>query len=135
MKEKRRCSILFHLLVPGGRWLTVMSRPSSLIRKSWTRTSSGLPRGRYSRPLLRKSPTSSFFLVSTEITGCCSANAVVREQRRILGDRSLAPSSRSPNSLGRLVLRQFLQAPPDRARCNPGRHLHRRDPAIPRGER
>ena len=29
------------------------------------------------RPLVRKSPTSSFFLVSTEITGCCSANAVV----------------------------------------------------------
>ena len=24
MKEKRRCSILFHLLVPGGRWQTVM---------------------------------------------------------------------------------------------------------------
>src|SRR5205807_938904 len=52
------------------------ARPSSLIRKSWTRTSSGLPWGRYSRPLLRKSPTSSFFLVSTEITGCCSATAV-----------------------------------------------------------
>src|SRR5262245_3459071 len=30
MKEKRRCSILFHLLVPGGRWVTTMSRPSSL---------------------------------------------------------------------------------------------------------
>src|SRR5258705_3133779 len=30
MKEKRRCSILFHLLVPGGRWLTTMSRSSSL---------------------------------------------------------------------------------------------------------
>ena len=29
----------------------------------------------YSRPLLRKSPTSSFFLVSTEITGCFSAKA------------------------------------------------------------
>src|SRR5665811_1042619 len=24
MNEKRRCSILFHLLVPGGRWQTVM---------------------------------------------------------------------------------------------------------------
>jgi hypothetical protein len=36
----------------------------------------------------------------------------IREQCRILGDRSLAPSSRSPNSLGRLVLRQFLQARP-----------------------
>src|SRR6516162_1132501 len=30
MKENRRCSILFHLLVPGGRWVTTMSRPSSL---------------------------------------------------------------------------------------------------------
>src|ERR1700757_4799586 len=30
MKEKRRCSTLFHLLVPGGRWLTTVSRPSSL---------------------------------------------------------------------------------------------------------
>jgi hypothetical protein len=59
----------------------------------------------------------------------------IREQCRILGDRSLAPSSRSPNSLGRLVPRQFLQAPPDRARCNPSRHRDRRDPPIPRGER
>ena len=25
--ENRRCSILFHLLVPGGRWHTVISRP------------------------------------------------------------------------------------------------------------
>src|SRR6201989_1528526 len=30
MNENRRCSILFHLLVPGGRWLTTMSRSSSL---------------------------------------------------------------------------------------------------------
>src|SRR5271169_1916738 len=30
MKEKRRCSMLVHLLVPGGRGLTTMSRPSSL---------------------------------------------------------------------------------------------------------
>jgi hypothetical protein len=35
------------------------------------RTSSGLPWGRYSRPWLRKSPTSSFFFLSTEITDCC----------------------------------------------------------------
>src|SRR5207249_10738098 len=49
--------------------------------------------------------------------------------------RSLAPSSRSPDPLGRLVLRQFLQTAPDRARCNPGRHRDRRDPSITRGER
>src|SRR5258708_38696775 len=29
MNENRRCSILFHLLVPGGRWQTVMARSSS----------------------------------------------------------------------------------------------------------
>ncbi len=27
MKEKRRCSILFHLLVPGGKWQTRIARP------------------------------------------------------------------------------------------------------------
>src|ERR1035437_4551088 len=30
--EYRRCSILFHLLVPGGRWQTVMSSPVSAAR-------------------------------------------------------------------------------------------------------
>ncbi len=30
MNEKRRCSILFHLLVPGGKWVTVISRPVSV---------------------------------------------------------------------------------------------------------
>ena len=58
----------------------------------------------------------------------------IREQRRVLGDRCLAPSSRASNPLGRLVLRQFLQTPPDRARRNPGRRRNRRDPAITRGE-
>src|SRR5215218_2649412 len=51
------------------------ARPSSLIRKSWTRTSSGWPWGYHSWPPVLKSPTSSFFFVSTEITGCCSASA------------------------------------------------------------
>src|SRR4051795_1479516 len=51
------------------------ARPSSLIRKSCTRTSSGWPWRRHSRPPFLKSPTSSFFFVSTEITGCCSASA------------------------------------------------------------
>src|SRR5467141_390174 len=45
----------------------------------------------------------------------------IREQCRILGDRSLAPSSRSPNPLSHVVLRQFPPAPTDRARGNPGR--------------
>ena len=29
IKEKSRCSILFHLLVAGGRWQTWMGKPSS----------------------------------------------------------------------------------------------------------
>src|SRR5579864_8442981 len=29
MNENSRCSILFHLLVPGGRWLTAMRKPVS----------------------------------------------------------------------------------------------------------
>jgi hypothetical protein len=66
----------------------------------------------------------------------------IGEQLWVLGDRSLASRARSPNPLRRarpresrrLVLRQFFQAPPDRARRNPGRHRDRRDPAITRGE-
>ena len=30
MKLNRRCSILFHLLVPGGKWQTMIFRPVSL---------------------------------------------------------------------------------------------------------
>ena len=37
------------------------------------RTGSGSPFGRHSRPPFLQSPTSSFFLVSTEIVGCPSA--------------------------------------------------------------
>src|SRR3954447_16182608 len=29
MNENSRCSILFHLLVPGGRWHTVITKPVS----------------------------------------------------------------------------------------------------------
>src|SRR5207244_1121613 len=42
----------------------------------------------------------------------------IGEQPRILGDRSLAPSARSANPLRGLVLRQFFQAPSNRARRN-----------------
>ena len=47
--------------------------------KSCTRTSSGEPFGRHSRPAFLKSPTSSFFLVSTEIAGSPAASASVSE--------------------------------------------------------
>src|SRR6476469_5856440 len=58
----------------------------------------------------------------------------IGEQPRILGNRRLAPRSRPPNPFRRLILRQFLQTPPDRARRNPGRRRDRRDPTITRGE-
>jgi len=32
MKLNRRCSIRFHLGVPGGKWQTAISRPVSLAR-------------------------------------------------------------------------------------------------------
>src|SRR3954447_708850 len=53
------------------------ARPSSLMRKSCTRTASGDPLGRHARPPFLKSPTSSFFLASTEITGSPAASAVL----------------------------------------------------------
>src|SRR6516162_5612093 len=186
------------------------ARPSSLIRKSWTRTSSGWPCGRYSRPLLRKSPTSSFFLVSTEITGCCSAKAAatwaliwancipvgvavdllglavalqavtcrieqfghqgaahlvalllqrlgqsahalagppqrrlripprrrfdqrleIGAQDRVPDNRGLASRAGSSNPSRWFVLGQFLQTPPDRARCYTGCHRHCGNPTI-----
>jgi len=58
----------------------------------------------------------------------------IGEQRRVLGNCRLAPRSRPTNPSRRLILRQFLQTSPDRARRNPGRHRDRRDPTITRGE-
>src|SRR5690349_23698789 len=37
MKANRRCSILFHLLVPGGRWVTVIFRSASLAKRCSSR--------------------------------------------------------------------------------------------------
>src|SRR5271166_6000545 len=58
----------------------------------------------------------------------------IGEQRRVLGNRRLATRSRPANPFRRLILRQFLEAPPDRARRNPSRHGDRCDPTITRGE-
>ena len=47
-----------------------LCRPSGvLMRKSWTRTRCGVWVGRHVRPAFLKSPTNSFFFVSTEIVG------------------------------------------------------------------
>src|SRR5687767_9395857 len=50
-----------------------VARPSSLSTKSCTRTGSGWPLGRSSRPPFLNGPTSSFFLASTEMAGCPAA--------------------------------------------------------------
>jgi hypothetical protein len=34
MWENNRCSILFHLLVPGGKWQTVIARPVSAAKSA-----------------------------------------------------------------------------------------------------
>src|SRR4051795_3440122 len=47
------------------------------MRKSCTRPASGDPLGRHARPPFLKSPTSSFFLASTEITGSPAASAAL----------------------------------------------------------
>ena len=49
--------------------------PNPLISKSWTWTGSGSSLRRSSRPPFLKSPTSSFFFVSTEIAGSPAASA------------------------------------------------------------
>ena len=61
---------------------------------------------------------------------------VLRYRRPASGPRPPNPRRRAgPREGGGLVRGQFLQAPPDRARCNPGRHRDRRNPAVTRGER
>src|SRR5439155_2998508 len=46
----------------------------------------------------------------------------------------LAPRPRPPNPRGRLILRQFLQTAPDRARRHAGRHRHRGNATISHGK-
>src|SRR6266478_6354641 len=69
-------------------------------------------------------------------TGRSSTSRATRrsEQGGVLGDRGFASGSRPPNALRGFLPRQFFQPPPDRARCHPGRHCHRGDPSITRGE-
>lgn len=47
MNENRRCSILFHLRVPGGKWQTRMSKPvswASRLSSSFHKRKSGFSR-------------------------------------------------------------------------------------------
>src|SRR5215467_3218195 len=61
MKANSRCSIRFHLLVPGGRWATVMFSPVSLARR-WSSRFHSLTVG----PLL---PPQSAVMVSRVAVG------------------------------------------------------------------
>src|SRR6478672_7282846 len=65
--------------------------------------------------------------------GRLNQRAEIRKQRRILRNMPLAPTTAAPNAIQFARPRQFSQATPNRARSNPRRHRHRRDPAIARG--
>ena len=70
----RSCIPLVELEVIDAKGIAL---PSCLSLKSCTRTRSGWPFRCHSRPAFLKSPTSSFFLVSTLITGQPAATAAV----------------------------------------------------------
>src|SRR6266481_1752417 len=59
----------------------------------------------------------------------------IRQQGRLFGSCRLASRPGSPNPLRRLVLRQFLQTPPNRARRHAGCHRHRGNATITRSKR
>src|SRR5438105_2001543 len=59
----------------------------------------------------------------------------IGEQGRVLANRRLAPRPRPPNPRGWLILRQFLQTAPDRARRHARRHRHRGNATISHGKR
>jgi hypothetical protein len=83
MNEKRRCSILFHLLVPGGKWQTVIGNPSlsaSVCNSTFHR------RTRY--PLL---PPPSAVIISRSAAGW-RFRPIVRHHRRIALTAKLAVS-------------------------------------------
>ncbi len=93
MKEDNRCSILFHLLVPGGKWQTEMERPvlSASVCSSTFHSRSRDPllpppsavisrpfaTGWGRRPSCRHQPRmhATAFFVSTEMTGVPFAKA------------------------------------------------------------
>src|SRR6476660_844602 len=89
------------------------------MRKSCTRTSSGAPFGRHARPAFLKSPTSSFFFVSTEITGCLAANASVTAnfaRRNDMKKRLLRDIAVSAVGVGCMGFSHGYGAGPDRVR-------------------
>ena len=75
MCENNRCSRTYGMAFPP-----VVAVAG--ITKSWTCTRCGVFAGRQVRPAFLNAPTSSFFLVSTEIVGCCCRCA--RRTRRAM---------------------------------------------------
>ena len=61
------------VLAPASQTPYRIACPPCSPGKEWPRTFTGAPSGRHSRPACAYSPTSSFFLASTLITGCPAA--------------------------------------------------------------
>ena len=61
------------VLAPASQTPYRIACPPCSPGKEWSRTFTGAPSGRHSRPACAYSPTSSFFLASTLITGCPAA--------------------------------------------------------------
>src|ERR1035438_9446699 len=95
MREKRRCSILFHLLVPGGKWQTAML--SALASANFCSSSF---HNRTREPLL---PPPSAVISRLVAFGyaCCPID---RHQRRMLSTANSAVSWSTP-TLTQPVLR------------------------------
>src|SRR5947209_1747943 len=108
-----------------------MALPALSPGKSWVRTAAGWPLGRHSRPALANSPTSSFFLVSTLITGS-PLSWWGRAQPRIQVSRPLASAAGPPCPAQwlRAVL-QLLHAQGHRGLADPGGPGDQPDPAMP----
>ncbi len=101
--------------------------------KSCTRTGSGWPFARSSRPGLLKSPTNSFFLVSTEMAGWSTAIAActVALMCRLLSDRALALATRASDPRADRIAPapELHNRPPDGAARQTGRR--EQPPATP----
>src|SRR5580704_6064879 len=81
-----------------------MTLPSCSSTKSWITTSSGSPLGCHSRPPFLNGPTSSFFLVSTDINGSVE-HFQQRGQPVIYSNCALRSGCEPPSLVLRLLCR------------------------------
>src|SRR5260221_7688120 len=101
MEEKSRCSILFHLLVAGGKWQTVMARPVSLAKCCTCCFHS-----RLRAPL---EPPPSATISSSRLPGY-SLLPTLFHQRLMLSTANSAVSWSMPSALEAAVLHQIIDA-------------------------